>query len=252
MALAPVRDPVLVGQTIAQTLSLRKQADESMIETLKTHLRDKQMLLILDNFEHILPAAPLISDLLAGASRLKIMVTSRASLQLYGEWDYLVPSLTLPDPSQSLSLEQVAAYDAIQLFVERARAVTPEFKLNAENGPTIAQICRMLDGLPLAIELAAARMRWLTPQNILAHMGHRLEVLVEGPKDVPARQQTLRQTIDWSYDLLDAPEKQVFERLAVFVGGCTMPAAEAVCHSASAPKVLPNLKMGAYPGGASG
>ena len=188
------------------------------------------MLLVLDNFEQVIDAAPQVSDLLSAAPRLKVLVTSREVLRLSGETDYPVPPLSLPDPKRLPSLEQLAQYEAVALFIERAVAVKPGFTITNENAPAVAEICHRLDGLPLAIELAAARVRVLPPQRMLAELSHRLSFLTGGARDLPARQKTLRGTIDWSHDLLTGDEQKLFRRLAVFVGGCTLEAIEAVCN----------------------
>jgi predicted ATPase/DNA-binding SARP family transcriptional activator len=226
--LGPIRDPALVGRAIAETLGVRETGDRSTWERLKDYLKHKELLLLLDSFEHLLPAAPLVTDLLAVAPGLKALVTSRALLRLDGEWDHPVPPLRVPDPDHLPPIERLAEYEAVQLFVARARAVKAGFALTAENAPAVAEICARVDGLPLAIELAAARARVLPPHKILAQLSDRLGFLTGGARDWPARQRTLRDTIDWSYDLLEAEEQTLFRRLAVFSGGCTLEAAEAV------------------------
>jgi predicted ATPase len=198
------------------------------VERLKGFLRDKHLLLVLDNFEHVLAAAPVVTEMLAAAPKLKVMATSRALLRLSGEWDYPVPPLTIPKLTQLPPLERLAEVEAVQMFNERARALKANFVLTNDNAPAVAEICIKLDGLPLAIELAAARIRLLSPQKILSQLNSRLRFLAGGARDLPARQQTLRNTIDWSYDLLETEEQTLFQRLAVFVGGCTVEAAEVV------------------------
>ena len=227
--LAALSDPALVLPTIAATLGVRDTMDRPLLEQLQDYLREKQMLLVLDNFEQVIDAAPRISDLLTVAPRLKVMVTSREMLRLYGETDYPVSPLSLPDPKQLPPLERLAHYDAVALFLDRAVAVNPAFALTDENAQAVAEICYRLDGLPLAIELAAARVRVLPPQGMLAELTHRLSFLIGGPRDLPARQQTLRGAIDWSHALLTGVEQQLFRRLSVFVGGCTLDAIQAVC-----------------------
>lgn len=226
--LAPVSNPDLVASTIAQTLGVHEESDRPLPETLRDALRDQQLLLVLDNFEQIIPAAPLVSHLLAAAPGLKIIVTSRILLRLRGEHDFPVPPLPLPDPQHPPTVEQLSQYAAVELFIQRAVSAKSDFQVTNENAPAIAEICYRLDGLPLAIELAAARIRILPPQAILTRLSNRLALLTTGPRDVPARQQTLRGAIEWSYDLLDADEQVLFRRLGVFVGGCTLEAAEAV------------------------
>jgi predicted ATPase/class 3 adenylate cyclase len=239
--LAPIRDPELVGSTIAQTLGVREAEGRPLLEALKADLREKQLLLALDNFEQILEAAPLIAELLAAAPRLKVLVTSRAVLRLQGEHDYPVPPLALPDPKHLPDLELLSHYAAVELFIQRAVAAKPDFQVTNGNAPAVAEICVRLDGLPLAIELAAARTRLLPPQALLGRLDRRLPLLTSGARDLPARQQTLRNTIAWSYDLLTEEEKRLFQRLAVFVGSCTLEAAEAVCGEELQISVLEGL-----------
>ena len=226
--LAPISDPGLVPATIARALGLRETTDRPLTDALVDYLRERQVLLVLDNFEQIVPAATVVADLLAACPRLKILVTSRAALRLRGERELPVPPLALPDAGQSHSAERLQQYAAVALFAERAREVRPDFAITTENAPAVAEICQRLDGLPLAIELAAARVRLLGPQAMLGRLGRRLPFLTGGSRDLPARQQTLRGTIGWSYDLLDPAEQRLFQRLGVFVGGCTIEAAEAV------------------------
>jgi predicted ATPase/DNA-binding CsgD family transcriptional regulator len=227
--LAPISDPDLVLPTIAQTLGLIEGAAGSFLALLQAVLLDKQLLLVLDNFEHILPAAPQLMELLAACPGVKLLVTSRAVLHVQGEHEFAVPPLALPNLNQLPELEVLSDYAAVALFLQRAQAVLPTFELNAANASAIAGICVHLDGLPLAIELAAARIKLLPPQALLARLGRRLELLTSRARDVPTRQQTLRNTLAWSYQLLDASEQCLFRRLAVFVGGCTLEAVEAVC-----------------------
>ena len=240
--LAPLSDAKLVVSTIAQTLGLRDVEDRSLFESLKAFLRDKHLLLLLDNFEQVLPAAPALLELLLACPSLKILVTSRAVLHVEGEHEFAVPPLSLPDPLHLPAPEQLLHYAAVALFVERAQAVKPTFVLSEDNATAIAQICIRLDGLPLALELAAARSKLLSPQALLGRLTHRLAVLTGGRQDAPSRQQTLRDTISWSYDLLNAQEQRCFRRLAICVGGCTLEAAEAVC-SAAADRSLPAMDL---------
>ena len=240
--LAPIRDPALVVPTIARALGVRELGGRPLLESLKDYLRGKHRLLVLDNFEHLVPATPVIGDLLAAAPRLKVLVTSRASLRAYGEHEYLVPPMTTSDPGALPSLECLAQMEAVQLFVERAQAIKTDFALTDQNAPAVAEICARLDGLPLAIELAAARIRLLPPREILRRLDSRLEFLTGGVRDLPSRQQTLRSAIDWSYDLLSDDEKTLFRRLAVFVGGCSLEAAEAVGKTGGGLDVLGGLE----------
>ncbi|HSR31583.1 MAG TPA: protein kinase, partial [Anaerolineae bacterium] len=207
VALAPIRDPSFILPTIAQTLGIREATDRTLLEQLADELHDKRVLLILDNFEQVVDAAPLVSDLLRAASPLKVLVTSRTLLRIYGEHSYPVPPMALPDPPELPDLERLRQAEAVQLFTQRAQAVKPDFLLNDENAADVIGICTRLDGLPLAIELAAARVRLLPPQAILTRLADRFRFLTAGSRDLPARHQTLRAAIDWSYELLEAKEK---------------------------------------------
>lgn len=229
--LASVTDPLLVGTTIARTLGVRDSQDRPPREAVQDYLCEKAVLLLLDNFEHLLPAAPLVADLLTAGPRLTILVTSRAPLHLRGEHDVAVRPLALPERHQLPPIEALPQYAAIALFLERAAAVKVDFALTATTASAVAAICQRLDGLPLAIELAAARSKHLTPPAMLARLEHRLTLLTGGPRDLPVRQQALRGALAWSYDLLDAPSQRLFRRLAVFTGGCTLAAAAAVCDT---------------------
>jgi predicted ATPase/class 3 adenylate cyclase len=229
--LAPISDPELVASAIAQPLGVRESGGQPLRESLKASLREKQVLLVLDNFEQVLAAAPLVAELLAAAPRLKALVTSRALLRLRGEKEFSVPPLSLPEPRQFVPLETLSQYGAVALFIQRAQDARPDFAVTNETAPAVAEICSRLDGLPLAIELAAARVKLFSPAALLSRLESRLKLLVGGPRDLPARQQTLRDAIGWSYDLLGEGEKALFRRLAVFVGGCTLEAAEAVCNA---------------------
>ena len=246
VSLAEVTDPDLVVPKIALQLGVREGGSQPLLENLKGYLRDKQVLLLLDNFEHVLAAAPAVADLLARASGLKVLATSRAPLNLRGEHEFLVPRLKLPDRTQIPSPEHLGDYEAIRLFVERARAASVGFDLTDENASVVAEICYRLDGLPLAIELAAARVKLLPPQAMLARMTASLDLLTGGARDLPARQQTLRNTLDWSYSLLNAEEQILFARLGVFVGGFTLETAEAVCNPEGGPDVLEGLTSLVY------
>ncbi len=227
--LAPISDPALVVPTIAQTLEVKEVAGQALLDLVKTFLREKQVLLLLDNFEQVVGAAVQVTALLAACHQLKVLVTSREVLHVRGEQEFAVPPLTLPDPKHLPDLVALSRYEAVALFIQRAQAVRPEFEVTIANAPAVAEICVRLDGLPLAIELAAARVKVLPPQALLARLGQRLAVLTSDVRDTPARQQTLRNTIEWSYKLLDVNEQRLFRRLSIFVGGCTLEAAEAVC-----------------------
>ncbi|MDQ4078143.1 MAG: tetratricopeptide repeat protein, partial [Chloroflexota bacterium] len=239
VALAPVSDPDLVISTIAETLHVQERGAAPLRETLQAHLQDKQLLLVLDNFEQVMEATPLVGELLSTCPDLRVLVTSREALRLRGEREYSLPPLPLPEPTQEASsgAEVVAAfshYAAVELFVERAQAVKNSFTLTPDNALTVAEICRSLDGLPLAIELAAARSKLFSPQALLARLtdaaSGTLNLLKGGARDLPTRHQTLRDTIEWSYNLLDARERALFRYLAVFVGGASFEAIEAVCN----------------------
>lgn len=226
--LAPVISSDLVIPSIAKTLSIQEATNRPILDSLKEYLRERQLLLVLDNFEHVLAAAAQVADLLSTCPRLKALVTSREALHLRGERQFPVPSLSLPDRARRESVDQLTRHEAILLFIARAQAVKPDFTVSSENADAIAEVCHRLDGLPLAIELAAARVNVFSPEALLARLEHRLTVLTSGPRDLPVRQQTLRQSIAWSYDLLTPGEQMLYRRLAVFVGGCTLTAAEAV------------------------
>jgi predicted ATPase len=217
VSLAPVRDSELVAPTIAGTLGLREQPGETVIETLGDYLADKELLLLLDNFEQVLAAAPAVSGLCAGAPGLKLLVTSRTPLHLSGERTYPVPPLELRE--------------SVRLFADRAHAATLEFAVTDENSDAVAEICRRLDRLPLAIELAAPRIRSLPPEALLRRLDQRLKLLTGGAQDLDERQRTLRATIEWSYELLPTAERELFAQLGVFVGGSRLDAAEALCES---------------------
>ncbi len=233
VALAPVSDPNLVAATLVQALGIQEQAGQTVMDCLKDFLRKKQLLLLLDNFEHVLAAAPLVGELLATAPRLKVLATSRRPLHLSGEQEFMVAPLALPprgkDAQASACTATLTQYAAVQLFIARARAVKADLALTDATAAAIAEICHRLDGMPLAIELAAARIKLFAPEALLRRLERRLPLLTGGPRDLPARQRTLRTTIDWSYQLLDAGERRLFARLGVFVGGCTLEAVEAVC-----------------------
>ena len=226
--LASIADARLVATTIALALGVAGEGRQPPLEVLKNYLRDRRVLLVLDNFEQVLGAAVDIAELLSACPRLHVLVTSRAPLRLLGEQELAVPPLGLPDAADDAS-SAPAASEAVRLFVERASAVKPDFALTEENAVAVAEICRRLDGLPLAIELAAARSRLLAPRSMLGPLERRLQLLTGGARDAPARQQTLRNTIAWSYDLLEPDEQALFRRLAVFVGGCSLEAAASVC-----------------------
>ncbi len=230
--LAPITDESLVASTIRHALSLPEQASEDALETLIAALQDREVLLVLDNFEQVLAAAGVVDRLLDGTKRLKIVVTSRSVLHLTGEQEYPVPPLEIPSAADASDLDRLSQSECVQLFVQRARAADPAFKVTEGNAAAIVEICRRLDGLPLAIELAASRIKLLPPQALLNRLANRLDVLQSTAADRTDRQRTLRGAIDWSYDLLSEPERAVFRRTAIFVGGWTLEAAEHVLPAA--------------------
>ncbi len=229
--LAAITDPALTAPTIARTLGMSESGARPPEELLADYLRGRRTLLLLDNLEQIPGSAPVLDGLLSAAAGLQILATSRTPLRIYGEQEFPVPPLTLPGPGTSPPLENLAGYEAVGLFVERARAVKPEFSLTEENADAVVEICRRLDGLPLAIELAAARVKLLSPRVLLQKLGNSLELLTGGARNVPERQRTLKNTIEWSYGLLGEGGKVLFVRLAVFSGGATLEAMEAVCKA---------------------
>src|SRR6266566_2200036 len=227
--LAPLILPSLVIDAIAQTLCIQEAVGQTLLDRLKEHLQQQQQLLLVDNFEQVLSAASQVADLLAACPRLKVLVTSRFVLHVRGEQEFAVPPLAVPSPKHLPDLVALSQYEAVALFISRAQAVKPDFQVTNANARAVAEICAHLDGLPLAIELAAARVKLLPPEALLARLDQRLQVLTSGARDAPLRQQSLRNTITWSYDLLHAEEQQLFRRLSVFVGGCTLEAIETVC-----------------------
>jgi predicted ATPase/transcriptional regulator with XRE-family HTH domain len=232
--LAPLDNPALVADAITDALGVREHAERSLAESLVAHLQGKRVLLVLDNFEHLLPAASLVANLLASCSQLKLLVTSRAALHVRDEHEYPVAPLEVPDPARLPSVDTLIHYPAVNLFVRRAMAVRPDFLVTYSNASAVAEICVRLDGLPLALELAAARSKLLPPHALLARLvgtqgAASLQVLSSGPRDQPLRLQTMRNAIAWSYDLLRPPEQALFRRLAVFAGGGTMETIAAVC-----------------------
>jgi predicted ATPase/class 3 adenylate cyclase len=228
--LAPVTDPALVPSAIATALGLREEGGQPLADRLQDVVAAKSLLIVLDNVEHVVAAAPGVGTLLAFAPELKVLATSRTPLHLRAEHEYPVPPLSVPRRPSASTAEQLGQYEAVRLFVARARAIKPDFVLSDDNAAAVAEICRRLDGLPLAIELAAARVRLLSPQAMLSRLEQGLPVLTGGARDAPERQRTLHNTIAWSFDLLWPEDQVLFRRLAVFVGGCTLEAAEAVAN----------------------
>jgi predicted ATPase/transcriptional regulator with XRE-family HTH domain len=230
--LAPLTEAAQVIPAIGRVVGVREVVHDPL-QSLTDALRDRQALLLLDNVEHLVALAPQITALLLACPQVKALVTSRKALRVRGEQVYRVPSLELPHVTDRMTVADLERWPAVELFVERARAVQPEFLLTSENAETVVRICARLDGLPLAIELAAGRVGFLPPRALLARLDQGLPVLTDGPRDLPARQRTMRDTVAWSYDLLDEEERGLFRRLGYFAGGCTLDAVEAVCGSAS-------------------
>ncbi len=229
VALAPIRNPDLVAPTIARALGVKEIAGQSFLTLLTQHLACKRVLVLLDNFEQVVAAAPIVAELLTLCPWLHILVTSRVSLHVRAERQFRVAPLSLPPTAWIDDPQQLLESPAIQLFVDRAQSVEPNFSVSRQNAPALAQICARLDGLPLAIELVASRANALSPQELLAQIEQRLELVAEGPRDLPAHHQNLRDAIAWSYELLDTEERHLFAQLAVFTGGCTVQAAEEIC-----------------------
>jgi predicted ATPase/class 3 adenylate cyclase len=227
--LASISNPELVLPTMASTLKVKESAGTSIEQSLHEYLSKRQLLLVIDNFEQVVSAAPAVGRLLSAAPRVKVLTSSREVLHVRAEHDYPVPPLGLPESKRNQTAAVMAQYEAIALFIQHAQAANPSFELDEENASIVAEICTRLDGLPLAIELAAARSRLLKPSVMLEKLKSRLNVLTGGARDLPQRQQTIRGAIDWSYELLDDAEKILFARLGVFVGGWTVESAEAVC-----------------------
>jgi predicted ATPase/DNA-binding CsgD family transcriptional regulator len=238
--LAPITAPNLVVSAIFDTLGL--QGSSLILETLRTFLRDRHLLLVLDNYEHLMPAASLVSELLAAAPRLHILVTSREALRVYGEQEYMVAPLAIPDTKRHTELPTLSENEAVKLFVQRAKAARHDFELTEENAAAIAEICVQLDGLPLAIELAAARVKMFSPQALLARLDNRLQMLAAPIRDLPERQRALRRAIDWSYNLLTDDERTLFRRLGVFCCGRSIEAVEAICGHGLQIDVLDGLE----------
>ncbi|MEX1159151.1 MAG: tetratricopeptide repeat protein, partial [Thermomicrobiales bacterium] len=232
VSLAPVTDPELVPSAIASALRFALASDRQPIEQLVDTLRERNMLMVLDNFEQVSAAAPLVADLLAGCPQLTIIVTSRVPLRLSFEQVFPVPPLALPDEHGRLALDEIMRNPAVTVFVLRAQAINPSFRVTEGNARGVVDVCRRLDGLPLAIELAAARIGVFTPRALADRIQRRLPALARGPRDAPLRQQTIHDTIVWSYDLLSEEQRGLFARLSVFAGGWTLDAAEAVAHGA--------------------
>ena len=239
--LSPIRDPALVPSAVAQALVVREEPGRDQLDTLSDHLRDRHLLLVLDNTEQVIESGLAVARLLDSAPRLTIVATSRVPFHISGEREYHVPAMSVPDPGQASDIELIAGSEAVALFTERAAAVRTGFHVTAENAVAVAEVTARLDGLPLAIELAASRLNVLTPQALLARLTERLPLLTGGARDLPERQRTLRGTIEWSHELLKHEERRLFARLAVFAGGWTLESAEAVCGPSLGSDVLEGL-----------
>jgi predicted ATPase len=229
--LAILSEAELFFSAVAETLGVRETGEQPLDEILKDYFHERQLLLLLDNFEQVLGAAPTVTALLAGAPGLKVLATSRAPLGLYGEKEYAVPPLSVPDVRHLPDLKSLSQYEAVRLFIERAKSAKADFEVTDASAPAVAEICVRLDGLPLAIELAAARIKMLPPRAMLQRLGSRLKLLTGGARDLPERQRTLRGAIEWSHALLDEGEQVLFGRLAVFSGGRTLEAIETICDA---------------------
>jgi predicted ATPase/class 3 adenylate cyclase len=236
--LAPISEPDLVPATIGQALGLPERGGRSSVDRLIDHIGERRMLLVLDNFEQVTDAAPSVNALLAACPNLAVMASSRSILHVSGEQEYPVPPLGLPDPAHLPPLTQLSQFEAVALFIERARSVKPDFDVTNENAPAVAEICVRLDGLPLAIELAAARIRIFTPESMLSRLENRLGLLAGGARDLPERQQTLRGAIAWSHDMLEEADRSLFACLSVFVGGAGLEPIEQVCGAGVGGDVL--------------
>jgi predicted ATPase len=239
VSLAAATDTSGIVQACLRALGLPEPIDQPALAAIASTLSGRRTLAVLDNFEHLLAAAPLLNELLAGSAGLKLLVTSRAVLRLTSEQEYPVAPLIVPDSERLQSHAALSAYPSVTLFVDRAMRVRPDFSLSVDNAADVAGICVRVDGLPLALELAAARIKLLPPRALLSRLseatGSRvLDVLTSGARDRPVRQQTLRDTIAWSHDLLNVQEQQLFRRLAIFSGGCTIDAAQAICTAIDA------------------
>jgi predicted ATPase len=242
VALASLTEAERFFSAVAVTLGVKETGERPLVETLKDYLGERHLLLLLDNFEQVLGAAPAVTELLGAAPGLKVLVTSRAPLGLYGEHEYAVPPLSVPDVKHLPDLKTLSQYEAVRLFIERAKSAKADFEVTDESAPAVAEICVRLDGLPLAIELAAARIKMLPPNELLHRLTSRLKLLTGGARDLPERQRTLRATIEWSFALLEEGEQLLFARLAVFSGGRTLEAIEAICDAEG------DLPMGAFDG----
>jgi predicted ATPase/class 3 adenylate cyclase len=239
--LSPIRDPALVPSAIAEVLLVREEAGRDLPDTLADHLRDRHLLLVLDNSEQVIEAGSAVARLLDASAGLTVLATSRVPFHVSGEREYQLSPLAVPDPARVSDLDAMARSEAVALFTERAAAANPGFRVTTENASTVAEITARLDGLPLAIELAASRLKVLSPESLLTRLGQRLSLLSGGARDLPERQRTLRGTIEWSHELLEPQEQRLFARLAVFNGGWTVEAGEVVCEPGLDIEVLDGL-----------
>lgn len=240
--LEAVNEPHLVVSTIAHTFGVREGGGRPLMDSLKDYFANKQMLLVLDNFEQALSAAPVVAEIVSASAGIKVLVTSRARLHVAGEHEFMVPPLSLPEPGQLPNLASLTQYGAVRLFIERAVAIKPDFQVTNENAAAVAELCGRLDGLPLAIELAASRIKILPPKAMLGRLQNRLRLLTGGERNLPSRQQTLRGAIDWSYNLLSRDEQILFRRLAIFTGGASLNALEALSQDGLDVDVLDGLE----------
>ncbi|HLJ33714.1 MAG TPA: NB-ARC domain-containing protein, partial [Ktedonobacteraceae bacterium] len=229
--LAPIRDPQFVIPAIAKALDVQESSEQPLLEDLTTTFTGKHLLLLLDNFEQVVSAAPLLAALLEACPSVYMLVTSREVLRVRGEQEFIIPPLALPDLKQPLTPEELSSVAAVTLFLQRVRSVQPHFQFTSANARAIAEICTRLDGLPLALELAAARLKLLSLPALLARLEHRLQVLTRGTREVDERQQTLFNTLQWSYELLAEQEQRIFRCLAVFSGSWTLSAAQVICQA---------------------
>src|SRR5262245_27743164 len=245
VSLSAISDATLLIPTIAQALALAESPDQLLFEILKSYLRERRLLLVLDNFEQVIGAAPLLAEILSASDTVTMLVTSREALHVRGEQEFPLAPLALFDsslPHDQVDVDAIAQCPSIALFVERAQATQPDFRLTADNATVVAEVCARLDGLPLALELAASRIKLLPPTAMLVRLqASSLALLTSGARDLPARQQTLRATVQWSYDLLTPQEQRTFRILSAFVGGCTLAAVSHVSDEPAAQAIVERL-----------
>jgi len=239
--LTQISDPEQVVSAIANVLALSEREGVALDQSLKNYLSNKDLLLLIDNFEHLLDAAPFVGEILADASQVSILATSRERLHVYGEYEYPVVPLELPDAQRTETLEQLRNHDAISLFIERAQAVRPDYEIDDDQIQAVANICNILDGLPLAIELAAPLVKIFSPSKIAEQLQQGVGMLPRGPRDLPERQQTLRATQEWSYNLLSEDEKELFTNISIFSGGVTLEAVESIWDGEKKKNIIDTL-----------